>query len=58
MAKSMNITLSMTSKSIEILEELSRKSDVSNSKLVRMFLDYFNKNPDDYKKLIEGDYDL
>jgi len=51
-------SLSLTPKSIKVLEELSNKSDFNHSKLFRMFIDYFNKNPNDFKKLIEGDYDL
>jgi len=54
----MLITLSITPESVEILKTLSNKSGFKHSKLFRMFIDFFNKNPDDFKNLIEGDYDL
>lgn len=58
MPNSMPITLSLTSEYIETLKDLSNKSGFNYSKLFRCCIDYFNKNPNEFKKLVEGDYDL
>jgi len=52
----LTITLSLTSEHFKKLTELKRKSKINKSMLFRMFVDYFDKHPDEFKKLCEGDY--
>ena len=53
---SLQITLSLTSEHIERLNKLKTKSKINKSMLFRMFVDYFDKQPTEFKKLCEGDY--
>ena len=53
---SLHITLSLTSKHFTKLTELKKKSKINKSMLFRMAIDYFDKHPNEFKKLCEGDY--
>ncbi|KKM25457.1 hypothetical protein LCGC14_1594860 [marine sediment metagenome] len=53
---SLQITLSLTSEHFERLNKLKTKSKINKSMLFRMFVDYFDKQPTEFKKLCEGDY--
>ena len=53
---SLHITSSLTSKHFKKLNELKKKSKINKSMLFRMFIDYFDKHPTEFKKLQEGDY--
>ena len=49
---------SLTAKTVQRLENFKKKTKISKSKLIRMFINYFNENPSELKKLIKGDYDI
>ena len=51
-----HIGLSITSKHSEKLTKLKEKSKINKSMLFRMFIDYFDKHPNEFKKLREGNY--
>ena len=53
---SLHITLSLTSEHFKRLTELKKKSKINKSMLFRMFVDYFDKHPSEFKKLCESDY--
>ena len=56
MPKSMNKTVSLTIKCIEVLEELIKESNLDGSKLFRAFIRYFKLNPKEFQKIKNGDY--
>jgi len=53
---SLHITLSLTSEHFDRLTKLKTKSKINKSMLFRMFVDYFDKHDNEFKKLCEGDY--
>ena len=56
MKMSLHIGLTLTSKYFTKFNELKKKSKINKSMLFRMFIDYFDKHPSEFKKLCEGDY--
>lgn len=58
MGKSKKQTISLTIKSNEKLDNMKRKTKINRSKLLRMFINYFDRNPAEFKKMIKGDYDI
>lgn len=57
MPKAINKTLSLTAKHIDILEELCKESNSDSSKLFRAFISYFKANPNEFQKIIDGNYE-
>ena len=57
MPKSMVITFSIDSEYLKKFESLRDKANQKNSRLFRMFINYFNENYNEFIKLIEGGYD-
>ncbi|KKN59623.1 hypothetical protein LCGC14_0540200 [marine sediment metagenome] len=49
-------TLSMTNKTLKRLVDMSEKIEINASLLFRMMINYFHKNKDKIKELVEGDY--
>ena len=58
MRKSKQKTISLSIKTDERLNKISKKTKIPESKLLRMFINYFSKNPSELKKIIKGDYDI
>lgn len=50
-----NKTLSLDLECLKILIELKKETDINKSKLVRMFIKYFNNNKDKLAELIKGE---
>lgn len=50
-----NKTLSLDLECLKILIELKKETDINKSKLVRMFIKYFNNNRDKLEELIKGE---
>lgn len=51
-------TISLTSKSIEKLDKMKKKTKINESKLLRMFINYFDRNKSEFKKMLKNDYDV
>ena len=49
-------TFSADKKTMDILNKLIRKTNISKSRLLRMFIEYFNKNPEEINKIIKEEY--
>jgi len=62
MPKTINKTISLTSKHIDILKELCDESISDSSKLIRAFISYFKDNTIEFQKIKQkiknGDYDI
>lgn len=58
MKKSKQKTYTFTNKTLERLSEMKKKTKIGESKLLRMFINYFDRNEPELKKMIKGDYDV
>ena len=57
MPTAINKNLSLTAKHIDILKEQCEESNFNSSKLIRAFINYFKANPNEFKKIKDGDYE-
>jgi len=46
-------TYSLTPKSVDSLVKMCKKNNIAYSKMIRMFISYFDDNPTELKKLIK-----
>jgi len=53
----MNKSITLTLETINRLVDMSNEMDINHSKLIRIFINYFNQNRVELKEIIKGDFD-
>ena len=51
--RAMSLSFSMTAKTIENIESISKKYDLDRSKLMTIVINYLKKNPNEMEKILE-----
>lgn len=51
--KAINLSFSLTAETIENVEKLAKINDLNRSELMRIVINYLNKNPKELKKILE-----
>jgi len=57
MPTAINKTFSLTSKHIILIDELCEESNFNGSRLLKSFINYFKANPNEFQKIMDGDYE-